>query len=294
MSISRSRAPPRPGTPGWRRHNHDIGIKRVQADLRLRCLLADHGVDPVRPVRGHVRQQPGALIAEAPGERPDGGLAASLADPRHPPGVVIGDDDQVLALPLAPGLLADADPAQPVQPVQPGRGVRRDPGGDARQRLPGDPQLRRSPRPRHMRRLPRRELLERPAEPVIVPRPRHRGGDLPVLAAHDPRQPRFQERPLAVHVQGPPPHHVRLHGPAALPALRAPAPRLLVRLDHDDQHFLRRPVPAGPVLDIRLTTTACSVSSTSSHTDPANASSPAHRAPLPSGTARYPATGRPL
>ena len=43
-----------------------------------------------------------------------------------------------------------------------------------------------------------------------------------------------------------------------------------------------------------LTTTACSVSSTSSHTDPANACLPARRAPSPSGTARYRGTGRPL
>jgi hypothetical protein len=43
-----------------------------------------------------------------------------------------------------------------------------------------------------------------------------------------------------------------------------------------------------------LTTTACSVSSTSSHTDPANVLSPARRAPSPTGTGRYRATGRPL
>ena len=43
-----------------------------------------------------------------------------------------------------------------------------------------------------------------------------------------------------------------------------------------------------------LTTTACSVSSTSSQTDPANVPPPACREPSPSGTARYRATGRPL
>ena len=103
-------------------------VERVQADLRLRRLLADHRVDPVRPVGGHVRQQPGPLLAEGIEERRHGGLAASLADPRDPPGVVVGDDDQVLAAALAPGLLVDPDPAQPVQPVQPGRGVRGAPG----------------------------------------------------------------------------------------------------------------------------------------------------------------------
>jgi hypothetical protein len=43
-----------------------------------------------------------------------------------------------------------------------------------------------------------------------------------------------------------------------------------------------------------LTTTACSVSSTSSHTDPANVPSPARRLPSPSGTGGYRATDRPL
>ena len=95
---------------------------------RLRGLLADHRVDPARPVGGHVRQRLRPLLAEIPEERLDGGLAASLADPGDPPGVVIGDDDQVLVLPLAPGLLVDPDPAQPPEPVQPGRGVRARPG----------------------------------------------------------------------------------------------------------------------------------------------------------------------
>ena len=43
-----------------------------------------------------------------------------------------------------------------------------------------------------------------------------------------------------------------------------------------------------------LTTTACSVSSTSSHTDPATVPSPARHAPSPSGTGRYRSTSRPL
>ena len=225
-------------------------MERVEAQLGLRCLLPDHVVDPVRAVGGHVGQQLAPVRPQGLEERAHGGLAAALADPRDPAAVVVGDDDQVLVLALAPGLLVDPDPAQPRQPVQPGRGVRGDPRGDARQRLPGDPQLRSGPRPRHVRRLPRRELLKRPAEPVIMARPRHRRGDLAVLAADDPRQLRFQVRPLAVHVQGPPPHHVVLGGPAALPAPRAPVPRLLVRLDHDDQHLLRRPVLARPLLDI--------------------------------------------
>src|SRR6266851_1879955 len=228
---------------------HDM--ERVEAKLCLRCLLPDHVVDPVRPVRGHVRQQLAPLRPQGVEERAHGGLAAALADPRDLAAVMIGDDDQVLVLALAPGLLVDPDPAQPVQPVQPGRGVRRDPRGDARQRLPGDPQLRCRAGPRHVRRLPRRELLERPAEPVIMPRPRHRRGDLAVLAADDPRQLRLQERPLAVHVQGPPPHHIVLDGPAALPAFRTAVPCLLVRLDHDDQHLLRSPFLARPALNIR-------------------------------------------
>jgi len=177
--------------------------------------------------------------------------AELAADPHDPLRVVVGDDDQELTAAPAPGLLIDADPAQPAEAVLPGYGVRGDPGGDVRQRVPGDPQLRRRPRPGHVRGLPRRELLKRPGEPVITPRPRHHRGDLPVLAADDPRQPRLQERPLAVHIQRPPPHHVVLHGLAAFPALRAPPPHLLIRLGHDDQHLLRRPVLPGPPLDIR-------------------------------------------
>ena len=75
-------------------------VERVQADLRLRCLLAHDRVDPVRPVGGHVGQQPRPLLTEGAEERLHGGLAASLADPGDPPGVVIGDDDQVLAAAL--------------------------------------------------------------------------------------------------------------------------------------------------------------------------------------------------
>jgi hypothetical protein len=105
--------------------------------------------------------------------------------------------------------------------------------------------------------------------------PLHRSGDLAVLAADDPRQPRLQERPLAVHVQGPPPHHVVLVRLAALPALRAPVPRPLVRLDHDDlSTFSGGRSLRGHRSIYVLITTACSVSSTSSHTGPANVPAP--------------------
>jgi hypothetical protein len=47
-------------------------VERVQADQRLRRLLADHAVDPVRAVDGHVRQQPRPLLAEVSEELAQG------------------------------------------------------------------------------------------------------------------------------------------------------------------------------------------------------------------------------
>src|SRR5487761_1403937 len=305
MPVPRAAASsPRPAarsSPAMRRRSpssfspaHLTTWNAPQAQLRLRRLRTDHGMDPLCPVRGHVRQQPGALLAEGTEERLHGGLAAALADPGDPPGIVIGHDDQVLALPLAPGLLINADPAQPVEAVQPRGRVRADPGDGVRQRLPRDPQLRRGPRPGHVRRLPRREPLKRPAEPVIMPRPRHRRGDLPVPAAEDPRQPRLQERPLAVHVQGPPPHHVVLHRPAALPALRAPSRLSSSASTTMTSTFSGTRSLRGQRSTYVLITTACSVPSTSSHTGPATSLPPVRHAPSPSGTGRYRATGRPL
>src|ERR1039457_5831213 len=149
------------------------------------------------------------------------GLAAALAHPGDRAGVVVGDDDQVLVFALAPGFLVDPDPRQPVQPVPPCGRVRTEAPHDAAHRTPGDAQLPAHFRPRPVRGQPRRMLLERHAEPVIMTGPRHRGGDLPVLHAHDPGQARFQETPLPVHVQGPPPAGIPLHRVKFPPAVRA-------------------------------------------------------------------------
>jgi hypothetical protein len=100
-----------------------------------------------------------------------------------------------------------------------------------------------------------------------------------MLAAHDPRQLALQERPLAVHIQGPPLHHVGLHDRAALPALRSPMPHLLI--GHDDLHLLRTPCLRGHRSMYVRTTRACSVSSTSSHTDPATTTPCPSRADTP-------------
>ena len=64
---------------------HDV--ERVQADLGLRGAGADHVVDPLRPVRGHVREQRGPLFAERVEERAHGLLAAAFGDPRDLPAV---------------------------------------------------------------------------------------------------------------------------------------------------------------------------------------------------------------
>src|ERR1700677_745494 len=164
---------------------------------------------------------------------------------------VTGEGLEVLALALAPGLLIDPDPPQPRQPVPPRRRVRRGPGHDVLQRIPPHPQFPRRLRPRHLRGKPGRMLREHRGEPAGVRGPRHSRGDLPMIRALYPRHLGFDERPLAVHIQRPPPAHVALRRLAARAALRAPAPVLRVRLHHDDQDLLRRPALPRPPLDIR-------------------------------------------
>lgn len=199
-------------------------MERIQADVRLRRFRPDHVMDPLRAAGGHVGQQLAALRAEGAEERGHGVLAAALTDPGDRPGEVVRDDHQVFVTAGSPGFLVDPDHGQPVEAVRSRGGVRGDAGRDVRQRLPRDPQFGRHSGPGGVRGLPRRELLKRAGKPVIMTGPRHGGGDLAVLRAPDPGQGRFQERPLAVHIQGPPPFHVVLGGFAALPALRAQEP----------------------------------------------------------------------
>src|ERR1700678_4436864 len=196
-------------------------------------------------------QQLAALRPEGVEELTHGLLAAALGDPRDRAPVVVGDHHQVLILALAPGLLIDPDPPQPRQPVPPRRRVRRDPGHDAFHRVPRDPQFLRGLRPRHLRGEPCRVQLKHRSKPVGVRGPRHRRGDLPVLGTDDPRHLRLDERPLAVHIQRPPPPDIGLHAFAAGAALRAPATASRLRLHHDDQDLLRRAALPRPRLDIR-------------------------------------------
>src|ERR1700678_2727973 len=196
-------------------------------------------------------QQLAALRPEGVQDLTHGLLAAALGDPRDRAPVVVGDHHQVLILALAPGLLIDPDPPQPRQPVPPRRRVRRDPGHDAFHRVPRDPQFLRGLRPRHLRGEPCRVQLEHRSKPVGVRGPRHRRGDLPVLGTDDPRHLRLDERPLAVHIQRPPPPDIGLHAFAAGAALRAPATASRLRLHHDDQDLLRRAALPRPRLDIR-------------------------------------------
>src|ERR1035438_8397886 len=59
-------------------------VEGIQADQRLRRLLPDDVVDPVRAVGRHVRQQPRALFAEVIEELREGFLVPALGGPDDP------------------------------------------------------------------------------------------------------------------------------------------------------------------------------------------------------------------
>jgi hypothetical protein len=79
----------------------------------------------------------------------------------------------------------------------------------------------------------------------------------------------------------------RVHNPAAPPAPRAPVPRLLVGLDHDDQDLLLRALPARPTLDIRAQhQNVLGVEHLVPHR-PSHRRTPIADMPSPTGTRRY-------
>ena len=177
----------------------------------LRGLLADHGVDPLRAVGGHVRSAASPAPArESPKNAST--VAWQRPSPIHAtrPASWSVTMTRYLPCPLPQDFSSipiRRSPASRSSPAAASALTRATMFASASQVIRSSAA---ALRPRHVRRLPRRELLKRPAEPVVMPCPRHRRGDLPVLAADDPRQRRLQERPLPVHVQGPPPHHVVL------------------------------------------------------------------------------------
>jgi len=125
-------------------------------------------------------------------------------------------------------------------------------------------------------------------------RPRHRGGDLPVLP-HTIRG-------------SPDSRNVRLPCTSSVRHRTTSVSTGLPHCPHSGHRYRVCSSGSTPMIStfsgarsLRgqcsmyvLTTTACSVSSTSSHTDSANVPSPARRVPSPSGTGGYRATDRPL
>lgn len=114
-------------------------VERVSAAHRGRAPLGDHVRDPVRPVLGHVRDQPGPVGAESVEERAQGGLVPPGSSPHQPLRVVVHHDGQVPVAALVRDLV-DPDPPQPLQRVPSRRGLIRDPGDDRPDRAPRDPQ----------------------------------------------------------------------------------------------------------------------------------------------------------
>lgn len=217
---------------------HD-DVERVGAAHRGRAAFAHHGLDPVRGIGGHMRDQCAAMLAELVEEAAEHGLGAALRGPHQPTGVMVDDHGQVL-LPAPVGDLVDADPAQPAQPVMGGVEVRPDPGDDRPHGAPGN--AHQVPR-RTLGRLggqPRDRLIERQRVPRAVPGPRHVRHHHAMRRAAHPRRASLHEHPNRAQIQTPPPPRP---GTAVITGTPRPAPPATIpsppRRPHRDHHLLR-------------------------------------------------------
>jgi len=68
---------------------------RAEAEYRLRCVLPDHLVYPLRSVGRHMSQQSGSGFTERPEELGQGVLVPALVSPHQAPGVVVDHARQV-------------------------------------------------------------------------------------------------------------------------------------------------------------------------------------------------------
>jgi len=136
--------------------------------------------------------------------------------------------------------LIDPDPAQTLQRVTPGDALGHHSRHDRPDRAPGDPQQHLQRRLARPGRHPRDGVLEHARVPRVVPSPRHRRHDHPVLGAGHPRRVGLQEHPVQAQIRAPPPPAplALVIARAAPPAQPAAAPRAPAR-PHVHHHRFR-------------------------------------------------------
>ena len=147
-------------------------MERVDADDRVGGSFSDDGADPFGPVAGHEPQLTGPSRAERVEEAGHNRLGAALASPDHLAGEVIAHDRQVLVAFLVLDLV-DRDRDEPVQHVDPPERLSRDPDTHGVDRPPGDPVPVSGSLGVADNSVVDDEVLERPSEHRIMPRPRH-------------------------------------------------------------------------------------------------------------------------
>jgi hypothetical protein len=182
-----------------------------------------HGLVDARCVQADRLHLAGALLAEGVEELVERGLAAVLADPHHPAGVVVGHDGQV-AVPALVGDLVHPDPVQPVQAAVVDV-VGHHPADDVVDCLPRATQQLRHAGLVHPLRQPAGHILEVAGMPGTRPRPPH------LLGAHSsaavtvhPMQVGLQEHLAGAEVQVPPTPPGRVVAESGTPPARTGKP----------------------------------------------------------------------
>jgi hypothetical protein len=175
-------------------------VERIGAPDRDRAVRGDLVDDPLRRIGRDVSDRRAAGFAQRGEERLDGLAVPTRRRPDQPADVVV-DHDRDVTMALLVADLIDPDPAQPGQRIAGDDAVGDDTGHDRSDGAPGDPQQQLQRRLRGAGRHPGDGVLEDGGVPGVVPRPRHRRHDHPVLTAGHPRRVGLQERPVQPEVR---------------------------------------------------------------------------------------------